>query len=153
MACKDVREAMIDGRIETPAREHLASCAECQSFARDQELLQASLQSLAKEIGPEPSWGFAARVLRRLDESPAEELEFLEKVGRRAVYVASVVALVVLMALALPSSGPLRGPAAAELSPTSAQASTTEVALFAIDLDESEEVIPLPVALNGVEQK
>jgi hypothetical protein len=153
MHCEDVREAIVDGELHEGARQHLTVCADCRSLARDREILKAGWETLAKEAAPEPSWGFAARVLRRLDESAAEEMEFFERVGRRVVYAASVVAAVVLMALALPGSGPLRGTASAELSLASAATSTTAAVLFTGEIDESDEMIPLPVAVNGVELK
>jgi hypothetical protein len=153
MRCEDIREAAINGQLEDSARQHLAVCADCRSFARAQETLQAGLRALAKESVPEPSWGFTARVLRRLDESAAEEGEFLERVGRRVVYVATTVAAVVLLALAIPGSGPLRGSASTGTFLASAQTPTTANALFASELDESDEMIPLPVAVNGADLK
>ena len=67
MRCDDVQEKIVDGQPEALIREHLAACAECRAFARDWQQLQAGLRSLSGETAPEPSWGFAARVLRRID--------------------------------------------------------------------------------------
>jgi anti-sigma factor RsiW len=119
MRCEEVRKIFAeDWPEETPAavREHLAGCPACDGLARDHRLVRAGFHALAAEPAPEPSWGFSTRLLRRLEESPAQEgAEFLERVGRRVVYATFVLALTLLLALALPSSGPLRGPATAEL--------------------------------------
>jgi len=153
MRCKEVQDRIVDGQWEAPVRTHLAACTACRAFAADWEQLEAALRGLGMETGPEPSWGFAARVLRRLEESSREELEFVERAGRRAVYAAGLVAFVIWLAVALPSPGPLRGPAPAELSPTHAQAARPAASVFASDVDEGEDLSPLPVALNGVEPK
>jgi hypothetical protein len=119
MRCEEVRKIIAeDWPEETPAavREHLAGCPVCDGLARDHRLVRAGFHALAAEPAPEPSWGFSTRLLRRLQESPEREgAEFLERVGRRVVYASFVLALTLLLALALPSSGPLRGPTTAEL--------------------------------------
>ena len=119
MRCEEVRKIIAeDWPEETPAavREHLAGCPVCDSLARDHRLVRAGFHALAAEPAPEPSWGFSTRLLRRLQESPEREgAEFLERVGRRVVYATFLLALTLLLALALPSSGPLRGPTTAEL--------------------------------------
>jgi anti-sigma factor RsiW len=109
---------MEDWPEEIPAavREHLAGCPACGALAREYGLLRAGFRALAAEPGPEPSWGFAVRVLRRLEESPEEEgAEFLERAGRRVVYATCILALTLLLALVLPSSGPVRGPTTTDL--------------------------------------
>jgi hypothetical protein len=118
MRCEDVHRIIAeDWPEEIPAavREHLAGCPGCGALAREYGLVRAGFRALAAEPVPEPSWGFAVRVLRRLEESPVPEgEEFLERVGKRVVYASFLLALTLLLALALPSSGPLRGPTAAD---------------------------------------
>jgi hypothetical protein len=118
MRCEDVHRIIVeDWPEEIPAavREHLAGCPGCGALAREYGLVRAGFRALAAEPVPEPSWGFAVRVLRRLEESPVPEgAEFLERVGKRVVYASFLLALTLLLALALPSSGPLRGPTAAD---------------------------------------
>ncbi len=120
MRCDVVRRALEEGGLEeadSPVREHLRTCPACESFARDWRLVRAGLRALREESAPQPTLGFAARVVRRLAESaetsPAEQ--FLEMVGRRVVYATLLLTLTLVLALALPSSGPLRGPTAADL--------------------------------------
>ena len=121
MRCEEVRKSLLEGwsqDVEEPARTHLSACKECRLYARDLGLLRGGFQALAQELVPEPSWGFAERLLRRLEEgadTPNLAEEFFERVGRRVVYVAGTLALVLILVLAVPSSGPLRGPTAAEL--------------------------------------
>jgi hypothetical protein len=120
MRCEVVREIIENvGPEETAAgvREHLLKCADCAAYARDWRLVRSGFQILSEEAVPEATFGFAARFLRRLDEahmpSPAEV--FLEQVGRRFVYATLLVTFALLLALALPPSGPLRGPTVSEL--------------------------------------
>lgn len=121
MRCEEVQESL--GEIETreiPAavREHLARCSVCDEYARGWRLLRAGFRGVAGEEAPEASLGFAARVMRRFEEATEEmrsSAEFLERVGRRFVYATSCLTLTVLLSLALPSSGPWRGPATPEV--------------------------------------
>jgi len=121
MRCERARETLEDlGRAEVPAwvREHVASCAACQAWARDWRLIRAGLRLLAREPVPGASPGFAARLARKLEGLAAEGArsgEFWERAGRQFVYATLVLALATLLALLLPSSGPLRGPTTAEL--------------------------------------
>lgn len=120
MRCEKVRETLEEvgaGEIPVPVREHLARCAACEAYARDWRFVRAGFHALAEELPPEASLGFAARLVRRLEEEAEQTgigTEFFERVGRRFVYATLVLALTLLLALALPPSGPLRGPAAAE---------------------------------------
>lgn len=150
MRCKEVQESIVDGNPSAPAHEHLAACLECQALARDAEALQAGLKLLANDHDtlPEPSWGFAGRVLARLDESPARLFEPLEVIGRRAVYAAGLLAMTVMMVLALSKSGPVRG-SQETFSLTRAESSDTAEVLLAGGVDEYEELNVLPVNLNG----
>lgn len=120
MRCEDARAMLVEGEGgERPAalREHVAVCPACQSYAREADDLHAGFLALAAEPGPQPSWGFAARLIRRLGEleERGRGADFLELVGRRVVYAAGLLTLLLLLALVLPSSGPLRGPATSEL--------------------------------------
>jgi hypothetical protein len=118
MRCEEVHRILLEDwpeEISATVREHLAGCPACGALARECGLVRAGFRALAAEPVPGPSWGFAARVLRRLEESPAPEgLEFLERAGRRVVYASFALALTLLLALVLPSSGPLRGPTVAD---------------------------------------
>jgi hypothetical protein len=153
MRCKDVQEIIIEGALDRAAREHLAACPQCQSFARDTESVQAGLELLAQDVVPEPSWGFAARVLRGLDESPARVFEPLETIGRRAVYLAGAVAMTVMMVLALSSSGPLRGRSQGTFSLSRADSSESVETLLAGGVDENDEINLLPVSTMGGESR
>ena len=120
MRCEAVREIIEEVGPEEMTggvREHLLKCADCAAYARDRRLVHSGFQGLREEAVSEATIGFAARLVRRLDEvgalSPGEA--FLEQVGRRFVYVTLLVTFALLLALALPPSGPLRGPTVSEL--------------------------------------
>lgn len=120
MRCEVVREIIENvgpEEMTRGVREHLSKCTDCAAYARDWRLVRSGLRALSEETIPEATFGFTTRLLRRLDEahmpSPAEM--FLERVGRRFVYGTLVVTFALLLALALPASGPLRGPTASEL--------------------------------------
>ena len=160
MQCKDVRRSLLEGwPQDTPEsiRSHLSACPECSICARDWGLLRAGFQALASEPTPEPSWGFTARLLRRLEEVPGQAAfteGFLERVGRRVVYAAGVLALMLLLVLALPSSGPLRGPTAAELYSAQTESATVgNNSLFADEPAEGFEVQPGTSENGGIEKK
>ena len=120
MRCEDVRTILEEGptaEFSPPVREHLKVCRACAVYARDWRLVAAGLHELSREPVPEASWGFAARVVRRIEEATATlrpRPEFVEQVGRRFVYATLMLTLVLLLGLLLPSSGPLRSPAATE---------------------------------------
>ncbi len=136
MRCRKVQDILLFGGEDARAAQHLNRCPNCQSFARDLEDLGRGFRALATVPLPEPSWGFVARVLRRLQELSAEQRmasNFFEVVGRRVVYAASILAIVVLMALALPSSGPLRSPVSAELVPAQPDRSSYIATAFLAD--------------------
>src|SRR3989442_15778311 len=118
MRCDEVRELLEELKtLELPAgvREHLAACAGCAAYARDWRLVRAGFVALAAEPVPEPSLGFAARLTRRLGEGVEgvkRTEQAFERAGRRMVYAALMLTLTVLLALVLPSSGPVREAAA-----------------------------------------
>ena len=90
-------------------------------------------------------------MLRGLGEAPARMLEPLEIIGRRAVLAAGALAMTVMMALALSSSGPLRGERSGAFSLSRAEATESAETLLAGGVDENEEINLLPVSLNGGE--
>jgi hypothetical protein len=139
MRCEEARTILIEregGERPAALREHVAICPSCQAYANDLESLQAGFRALAAQSGPEPSWGFATRLVRRLNEleERSRGADFLEQVGRRVVYAAGLLTLLLLLALGLPASGPLRGPTTSELY--WAQADTGTLTNYAILPDE-----------------
>jgi len=81
-------------------------------------MLRAGLAALSQEPVPQPSLGFGARLIRRLESvrgPGSAAAEFFERVGRRFVLAGLLLAMLFVLALALPSSGPFRGPATAEV--------------------------------------
>lgn len=121
MRCDDVQvmveEASAIETMPASAREHLAECSACRAYVREWRLLRAGFQALAEEPVPEPSWGFVARLVRQLEEAVSSRRagsELIERVGRRFVYGTFVLAVAMLIALALPASGPWRAPASEE---------------------------------------
>ena len=121
MRCDEVREILEESgpeEIAGPVRRHLMTCPACEAYARDWGLVRAGFRALRQEQAPEPTLGFAARLIRRFEEAaatPDVASVFLEQAGRRVVYATLVLALTLIMALVLPPSGPLRGPDAMEV--------------------------------------
>jgi hypothetical protein len=121
MRCEEVQtvlEELTSNDTPAPVLEHLKTCAACEGFARRWRQLRAGFALLAAEGAPDASLGFAERLVRRLNEADAgarSAAEFLERVGRRFVYAAALLTLTLMLALGLPSSGPLRGPGTTEL--------------------------------------
>jgi hypothetical protein len=118
MRCDVVRK-MIEEGIEIPpgVQAHVASCAGCIEYNRRWELLRAGLVALRKEEPPEASLGFSERLVRRLEQARSNSQagqQFIVQAGRRMVYATLLVALMLILSLMLPSSGPLRTPQAAE---------------------------------------
>ncbi|HKS94513.1 MAG TPA: hypothetical protein VJV74_00105 [Terriglobia bacterium] len=119
MRCDEFQERLEDLEgleLSAPLREHAAGCTVCRAYLRDWRVARAGLRLLAAEPAPELPVGFAARLVRRLEETVPVRSgeEFLERVGRRFVYASLVLALTVLLFLLLPSSGPLRAPTTAD---------------------------------------
>jgi predicted anti-sigma-YlaC factor YlaD len=109
MRCSKIRqnlEAENQNAMPPSAQEHLAACSECRSYAANLSRLTQGMKLLAEEPIAEPSIGFSGRVLRRLNRETGRE--FLESVGRRVVYVTLLLVLFLLLAMILPSSGPVR---------------------------------------------
>jgi len=123
MRCEKFREIVEEtGDRDWPAmlHQHLRQCAACAEYARDWRKVRTGLTLLSAEPAPEPMLGFAARVLRRLEDSagffPSGE-DLLERAGKRMVYATLFVALVLVMVLVLPTSGPVRAKASLQLFP------------------------------------
>jgi hypothetical protein len=156
MRCEDVREK-IDAAWEegfpVEVREHLAGCGACERYARDVRLVRAGLRALAEEAAPEASWGFAARLVRRWQAASQEDAAaaFLERVGRRFVYAASLLTLGLLLSLALTSSGPVRGPATDALMAQPEVVYARPDPLGEADAQELRDL--LPIDLNQQSQK
>src|SRR5487761_165290 len=114
MRCEKAQEWMEEAgeaALSGTARRHFEVCAACQSYAQDANELSAGLRLLAQELGPSPSWGFTARVLRQLGEIPARRLaasQLFENAGRRVVFATLLLIATLFLAMILPSSGPLR---------------------------------------------
>jgi len=128
MRCDDIRDQfdeLWEGEATAEVRQHLTQCAACAGYYRDLRLVRSGLRMLKREEAPEPSVGFAERLLRQLGElsrSPSVA-DFCERVGRRFVYATLVLTLLVLLALALPSTGPVRGLGAADIQISAQEAS------------------------------
>ena len=114
-----VTDWTIFGKARQPAevRQHLTQCASCAGYHRDLRLVRAGFRLWKREEAPEPSLGFAERLVRQLGEmSKAPSVaDFFERVGRRFVYATLVLTFLALLALALPSTGPVRGLTAADI--------------------------------------
>lgn len=152
MRCKNAQDILISGGADARVTEHLQVCPVCRGFARDYENLQEGWHALAAHPAPEPSWGFAQRVLSRLEELPARagaEENFFERVGRRVVYATGVLAFILLIALALPSSGPLRGPMPTEVFVAQSDRLVTTFPEFSADSEDIQTVNPTPVDPKG----
>jgi anti-sigma factor RsiW len=114
MSCDDIHDRLEDlweASETSEVRQHLAECASCRKYHWDWRWVRSGLHLLKREEAPEPSLGFAERLVRRLGEvSKAPSVaEFFERVGRRFVYATLVITFLALLALALPSTGPVRG--------------------------------------------
>jgi hypothetical protein len=120
MRCDDIRDRF-DNFWESgdtaELRQHLTQCPSCAGYYRDLRLVRSGLRLLKREEAPEPSLGFAERLVRQLGElSKAPSVaDFFERAGRRFVYATLVLTFLALLALALPPSGPVRGLSAADI--------------------------------------
>jgi len=156
MHCKELRERVDElwaEELSPEVREHLARCRACEGYLHKVRLLRAGLLVLAEEPAPEPSVGFAARLVRALGEATEGRAaeEFLERVGRRFVYATSILTLITLLALILPPSGPVRAPATANLLVPQPEVITAGLDPIGGDLQDPQELPP--VDLSGEETK
>jgi anti-sigma factor RsiW len=118
MRCRQFRKLMLDEAwAHSPdVEEHLKTCASCAAEAQQWAKLRSGLRLVAEQPAPEPSLGFARRVARSLqDPSFAGRLADLSlvSVGRRFVYAALTAALLLVLGVLVPASGPVRSPSAA----------------------------------------
>ena len=156
MRCEDFI-AMLDevraDQLSGPVREHLAACSSCAQAWNDWRMLGAGFRAIADDAPPSARLGFASRVVRRLDgavDSSRAAAEFIERVGRRFVLATLILAMSLVLALALPSTGPVRGPALDEPYLTQSEPSTRpDAALLG---DESSDSTPVD-STNGGSQK
>lgn len=112
MRCDAVRQIVEEGMTSTPAvKAHVESCVSCRDYLHRWEQVRAGLIALRAEAPPEPTLGFTTRLMRRMENAP-DEFQFgqqlMDQIGRRVVYATLMVALMLGLVLALPSSGPLR---------------------------------------------
>jgi hypothetical protein len=150
MRCDAVRQIVEEGRDRPPAvAAHLESCSGCKEYLRKWETLRASLIALRAEDPPEPSIGFTTRVMRKLENAPAElSQQFIDQIGRRVVYATLMVALMVLLVLLLPSSGPYRSSGISEsvLVQPQIMALSNEQILGVDGMDNSDQADSSPVS-------
>ena len=147
MDCKEFRDLVSEqwgGELPAEAREHLSKCAGCEVFLRDARLVQAGFRALAEEAVPEASVGFASRLVRRLQEweEKGARSEFFETVGRRFVYATLALTLALLLSLALPTSGPVRGVAGADFLALQSYNQASQPDVIGGDFGDSHELIP-----------
>ena len=117
MRCRHVREAVLgEGGVASGAiQEHLRACSDCAAYLEQWERARGGLKLLAEQQPPAPSLGFAQRVTRNLqDPSLAGRVLDLSliRAGRRFVYVALTAAVLLVLGVLVPASGPVRSPAA-----------------------------------------
>jgi len=91
MRCEEVREqldGLWEGEEAVDVGTHLARCAACSRYRRDLRWVRAGFQLWKLEEAPEPSLGFAERLVRRLGAigNVPGLADFFERVGRRFVY-------------------------------------------------------------------
>ena len=154
MRCKDIQEHVDDlwtGEISPEVREHLAKCPACEGYARQTRLVRAGFHAMTTEPVPEATVGFAARLVRRLGEATDQgaTAEFFERVGRRFVYATLLVTLGLLLALGLPSSGPVRGPATADLLLAQPELITARLDPIGGDSQDNQELFPVDLSSGG----
>ena len=122
MKCEEWQHRLVElwGEGPTPEMQrHASECAACRRQLLDQRLIVAAFQSLRLEPVPEPSIGFSERLVRRLSEvgSRSGVNDFFELIGRRFVYATLALTFLALLAMVLPSAGPVRGVSADLLMP------------------------------------
>jgi anti-sigma factor RsiW len=119
--CEQFHEILEEGRPPYPSafEDHLRRCPTCAADERDWRSIRSGLFELAQEAAPEPSLGFVTRLIRQLEEGcvPLRLVEeFFETAGRRVIYSTLLLATVLLLAIALPATGPLRSRHSTEVS-------------------------------------
>ena len=160
MRCELIREGfdkLWEGEPTAEVRQHLTQCDACARYYRDLRLVRAGLRLWKREEAPEPSLGFAERLVRQLGElSKAPSIaDFFEQVGRRFVYATLVLTFLALLAVALPPTGPVRGLTATDIQIPSQEASLSySDPIGESSLQESPDVapeqVPAPPVSNEV---
>ncbi len=128
MRCDDIYDrldTLWEGGETAEVRQHLTQCAPCARYHRDLRLVRAGFHLWRREKVVEPSLGFAERLVRQLGEmgKAPSVADFFERVGRRFVYATLVLTFLALLALALPSTGPVRGLSVADIQMPAQEAS------------------------------
>lgn len=156
MRCKEVRKLALDGGAEAlqpSASRHLADCAACASYARDLAEIRRGFAALARSEAPLPSWGFSDRVLRRCESAARIAApDFLESAGRRVIVAALVLVFTLLLAMIVPSSGPVRHELTMESYWSQNEAVTATAASYPVDWTNSfppAPVLVIPAADHG----
>jgi len=147
MTCNEIRDWVSERwgeELPLEAREHVSQCAACETYWHNARLLQAGFRALAGEEAPEASLGFAPRLIRRLLEWEARgaQSEFFETVGRRFVYATLALTLALLLSLALPTSGPVRGVAGADFLGLQSHSQVSQPDVVGGDFGDSHDLIP-----------
>ena len=126
MRCRKARKLIIEESVRSEElRRHLAECAACAAYAEDWAGLRTALHRVAEEPAPQPSPGFAARLTRQLPDAAAEVLArevSLERTGRRFVLAGVLAAVLLVLGLLVPPSGPIRSPENAEIQTARSEA-------------------------------
>jgi anti-sigma-K factor RskA len=132
MKCDDVRtilEETRDRNAPEAALTHLASCALCAEWWQEWQMMTEGFRLLSADAGPEPSWGFSERVLRRLQETAEAArggADLIERAGRRVVWATLALTLTAVLALVVPSSGPVRAASEPDSLVVQTQASSSD---------------------------
>jgi predicted anti-sigma-YlaC factor YlaD len=158
MKCDEVREFLEEnGNRNAPESvlTHLASCAECDEWWRDWQTMAEGFRLLSRESGPEPSWGFSERVVRRLGESVEAErrgADLIERAGRRVLWATLALTLTAVLALVVPSSGPVRAASEPDYLIAQPQATTNE-SYQIVDVDNTDNSTTQAVAPASAGEK
>jgi hypothetical protein len=147
MDCKEIRDRVRERwgeELPAEAREHMSKCAGCEVYWRNARFLQAGFRALAEETPPDASFGFASRLVRRLQEWEATgaRSEFFETVGRRFVYATLALTLALLLSLALPSTGPVRGVAGADFLGLQSRNQASQPDVIGREIGDTHDLIP-----------
>jgi len=158
MRCEDVRERLEElweGELPAEVRAHLAACPDCAESRREVRLIRAGFGLLAQDAAPEPSLGFAARLVRRLGERAEQRLreDSFAYVGRRFVYATLVLAMLLVAALLVPSTGPIRGQEVPDLLVAEQEEVTVRPDPVGSAWQDSSVVAPEPAGGNAKSQK
>jgi len=145
MDCKEIRDLVGErwgAELPAEAREHMSKCGGCEVYWRNARFLQTGFRALAEETPPDASLGFASRLVRRLQEWEATgaRSEFFETVGRRFVYATLSLTLALLLSLALPTTGPVRGVAGADFLGLQSHSQTSQPDVVGGEISDTHEL-------------